>query len=430
MNHFSAFHAACAFFLLLSTSMMHAQCDSDFDFGELEFGVSPDPALEESFIDGMLGEPYLDVLHILIPANAAGIDDTYPPTLPVDSVIVADDVVNGENDYSGVVFVDIATEETFFAEEIGLSLSYNNNGDSPNASTFLGANQYCAVIQGVPTRSGQYRIDIDIIAWATIFTPFNVPYTFEDFTLRVNCPVLEGVEVQNTNSLDGTQGQLSANLLDGIAATEIAWFNSGGAQIGVGDSVLVDNPGTFSVQITTEDCVSLFGDFIVIDEGVDCGMEVSVELIGTDPGLSNGSATLVVVDASGEWTANWYGETGLLIGTGESIVGLDEGLYSVVVVDDIGCAVEVAELNLVTGLAENDGLDLTVFPNPVQNQLNLAGDVPAGSSWTLWSLSGQIVAQGAWLQGSVDVSHIAKGIYVFDVAISGAHSLHRVVLSH
>jgi hypothetical protein len=188
MNHFLAFRAACAFFLLTATSLMHAQCEADFDFGEVEFGVSPDPALEESFMDGMLGEPYTDVLHILIPATAAGIDDTYPPTLPVDSVIVADDVVNGENDYSGVVFVDIATEEAFFAEEIGLSLTYNNNGDSPNASTFLGANQYCAVIQGVPTRSGQYRIDIDIIAWATIFTPFNVPYTFEDFTLRVNCP--------------------------------------------------------------------------------------------------------------------------------------------------------------------------------------------------------------------------------------------------
>jgi hypothetical protein len=174
----------------------------------------------------------------------------------------------------------------------------------------------------------------------------------------------------------------------------------------------------------------LFGDFIVIDEGVDCGMEVSVELIGTDPGLSNGSATLVVVGASGEWTANWYGGTGLLIGTGESIVGLDEGQYSVVVVDEIGCAVEVAELNLVTGLAENEGLDLTVFPNPVQNQLNVAGTVPAGSSWTLWSMSGQMVAQGAWLQGSVDVSQIAKGMYVFDVATPEAHSLHRVVLSH
>jgi hypothetical protein len=45
-------------------------------------------------------------------------------------------------------------------------------------------------------------------------------------------------------------------------------------------------------------------------------------------------------------------------------------------------------------------------------------------------MSGQMVAQGAWVQGSVDVSQIAKGMYVFDVATPEAHSLHRVVLSH
>ena len=163
----------------------NAQCSIDYDFGEATFGVSPDPVLGEAFQAACVNQPYMDVLHLLFPATAAGIDETYPPTLPLDSVIVADDVVNGENDYSGVVFVDIDTEESFFASEIGLSLAYNNNGDSPNASTFLGANQYCAVIQGVPTRAGQYRIDIDVIAWATIFTPFNVPYTFESFTLSV-----------------------------------------------------------------------------------------------------------------------------------------------------------------------------------------------------------------------------------------------------
>ena len=39
------------------------QCDIDFDFGDI-VGVSPDPTLGEDFVDGMLDEPYLDVLHI------------------------------------------------------------------------------------------------------------------------------------------------------------------------------------------------------------------------------------------------------------------------------------------------------------------------------------------------------------------------------
>ena len=71
------------------------QCDIDFDFGEASFGVSPDPAMGETFLDGMLDESYFDVLHILIPANAAGIDSTYPPTLPVDSVIVLANSMDG-----------------------------------------------------------------------------------------------------------------------------------------------------------------------------------------------------------------------------------------------------------------------------------------------------------------------------------------------
>ena len=54
-----------------------SQCDIDFEFGDVAFGVSPDPAAGETFLDGMLEEDYYDVLHILIPATAAGIDSSY-----------------------------------------------------------------------------------------------------------------------------------------------------------------------------------------------------------------------------------------------------------------------------------------------------------------------------------------------------------------
>ena len=70
--------------------------------------------------------------------------------------------------------------------------------------------------------------------------------------------LIEGVSVVNANSVDGIQGELSVTLASGVEATEIAWFNAG-----INDwyrsSVTVDNPGTFSVQITTADCQSLFG---------------------------------------------------------------------------------------------------------------------------------------------------------------------------
>ena len=179
-----------------------AQCNINFDFGDLPFGVSPDPTVGEDFNAGILEEDYFDVLHILIPATAAGIDDTYPPELAVDSVIVIADAINGD-EYSGIVFTDTTTMEEFHAADIGLEVVLNNDNVSADESTFLGGDQYCAAIQGVPTRAGVYRIAIGIEAWATIIQPFNVPYVFDNFLLRVNCPLVDSVGVVNYNSVTG-----------------------------------------------------------------------------------------------------------------------------------------------------------------------------------------------------------------------------------
>lgn len=416
--------------VLLVVCAAHAQCDIEFDFGEVAFGVSPDPAAGETFLDGMLDEDYYDVLHILIPATAAGIDSTYPPTLPVDSVIVLEDVVAGDGTYSGVVFTDTMTNEVFHADEIGLEVALNNNGDSPNGNTFLGGMQYCAAIQGVPNRSGIYRISIDIEAWATIFTPFNAPFTFDNFTLRVNCPLISGVDVVNANSVDGTQGSLSVTLAEGVVATEIAWFNASGAQIGTGDSVTVDNPGTFAVMVTTEDCQSLFGGWVVIDAGLDCTMSAAVDVVNAEEGEDNGSATVVVDGASGPWTATWYSSAGLLLGSGPSIDNLAEGQYSVLVVDSIGCSVEVESFDVLTGLEELQRGSWTAFPNPASHALTLAG-LPVGSSWAMLTLDGRVVQSGMGrVQDVIHLSEMPGGVYLIQVASSKGVSFQRVLVQH
>jgi hypothetical protein len=420
---------ACASLVLAGpVSQCQAQCVSDFDFGNVAFGVSPDPAAGETFLDGMLDEDYYDVLHILIPATAAGIDSTYPPTLPVDSVIVLEDVVAPNGTYSGVVFTDTVTNEVFHANEIGLEVALNNNGDSPNGNTFLGGMQYCAAIQGTPNRSGIYRISIDIEAWATIFNPFNAPFTFDNFTLRVNCPLLAGVDVVNANSLNGTQGSLSVTLAEGVVATEIAWFNSSGLQIGTGDSVTVDNPGSFSVMVTTEDCQSLFGGWVVIDEGLDCEMTAAVQVTNAEEGEDNGVATVVVDGATGAWSANWYGSTGLLIGTGETVEDLAAGSYSVLVTDSLGCSAEVESFDVLTSLTEVGFSSFEMFPNPASAVISLR-HLPSECSWSLVTLQGQTVAHGRGSHAQdIVVGHLPEGVYL--VRVEGAHATQasRVVI--
>ena len=422
---------AAATFMLFAAPLAWGQCDIDFDFGDATFGVSPDPAMGETFLDGMLDESYFDVLHILIPANAAGIDSTYPPTLPVDSVIVLANSTDGAGMYQGIVFTDTVTQEQFFADEIGLEVLFNNNGDSGNPNAFMGGEQYCAAIQGAPNRSGIYRISIDIQAWATIFTPFNAPYTFDNFTLRVNCPLLEDVTVTNVNSNEGTQGTLTATLAEGVEATEVVWFNAFGDQIGTGMSVSVDNPGSFSVQITTADCQSLFGGLLVGDDALECELEVTVEVSNTDPNMFNGSATVGVSGAVGAWTANWYSAAGILLGSGEVLSGLGEGAYSVVVSDDSGCTVEVEDINVLTGLNDMAPWNLAVFPNPASSSLFCAGVSP-GDTWKILNLNGSTVRDGRSSSYglTLDVSSLDAGLYIMSVMRQGARQVLQVQIQH
>ena len=428
MNKYAQTLLTCLGMLAMAAGF--SQCDIDFDFGDAEFGVSPDPIVGESFLDGMLDEPYFDVLHMLIPSNAAGIDSTLPPQVAVDSVIVMQDVIDGTGAYSGIVFRDVDTDEFFHASDIGLEIVLNNSGDSPNDNTFLGGLQYCAAIQGTPNRAGLYSMSIDIQAWGNLgFGPFFQPYVFEDFSLRVNCPLIDGVDVVNANSLDGTQGTLTVSLAEGVVATEIAWFNSSGNEIGTGESVTVVNPGTFSVMVTTEDCQSEFGGWVVIDQGLDCTLTATVDVTNADEGEDNGALAVNVENAEGSWTATWYDGEGFILGTGETLEGLDAGEFSVLVVDSIGCSAEVEAIEVIAGLENIQGT-WQAFPNPAHDVLVIQG-LSLGSAWSLVGLQGQVVAEGRGQQREVvRTGNFANGMYVLRVANHQGLTFKQVLIQH
>lgn len=429
MKKLSLTLAACAA-LAFGGTVAYAQCVIDYDFGDLTFGVSPDPAQGETFVPGMLGEDYYDVLHILIPTTAADIDTTFPPTLPVDSVVVLQNTVDANGMYSGVVFTDTLTNEQFFADEIGLEWVYNNNGDSGNPMGFLGGQQYCGSLQGIPSRSGIYRIRIDVLGWATIFSPFNAPYSFDNFTFRVNCPLIDGVDIVQANSVTGVDGQLSVVLSAGVVATEILWFNQYGVQIGSGDSVTVDNPGTFAVQVTTEDCQSMFEGWVVVDEGLDCEITATAETTPADLGMSNGSATLTVENASGDVSVTWYSANNLIVGTGLSVDGLAAGTYSALVLDDSGCSVEVTDVVIdeVDGIADVVANAVSMHPNPTAAFTLIELEQPA--SVTVRSSGGVTVWAGVLEPGMpMDVQSWPAGMYFVTVERQGGLWTSRLMVA-
>lgn len=176
----------------LISSKAIAQCTADFDFGTETLGVSPNPELGEQFEPGVVGMPYEDVLHILLPQYVLDIDPTLPfsPTTPLDSVSLAT-----------ITLVDLSdTLATTTLDAIGLSVNCNNNGDSGNPCSFLGGNQYCAALTGTPTVQGSYRIDISVNGWVTVFGfPFSQEQVFGSFVIDLGEEGCTDVEAINFN---------------------------------------------------------------------------------------------------------------------------------------------------------------------------------------------------------------------------------------
>ena len=75
------------FFLLCGSS--YSQCVADYDFGDDVIGIAPDPYQGETFDPAILGESYVDVLHMLIPEFVLEVDPTLPfsPTTTLETLI-------------------------------------------------------------------------------------------------------------------------------------------------------------------------------------------------------------------------------------------------------------------------------------------------------------------------------------------------------
>ena len=227
-----------AIFVLGSAS---AQCTADFDFGTETYGSSPDPSQGEQFEPGITGEPYYDVLHLLIPTYVLEIDPTLPfsPTALLDSIELVD-----------IAMVDLNTLTSYTLSEVGLEVVCNNNGDSNYPCSFHGGNQYCASLEGTPTMSGNFRADITVKGWTLVFGfPFGQEQLFGSLFVDFGVEGCMDVNATNYNpdavSDDGSC-ILNACNLDGIEVATISYsYTATDLSVDVGDLVYWVNYGGF-----------------------------------------------------------------------------------------------------------------------------------------------------------------------------------------
>lgn len=175
------------FAAVLTAIFAQAQCEADFDFGEAEWGASPDASVGEQFDTAYVDVPYYDVFHVLVPVDASAIDPMFQ--LPLDSVILMD-----------VVLTDTTTLEQYTLEDIGLEIVCNNNESSPNPCTLLSGAQYCASLEGTPTAGGVFQMSLDVAAWVTVFgVGVAQPYSFAGYILDVIGEPINSVTSIETN---------------------------------------------------------------------------------------------------------------------------------------------------------------------------------------------------------------------------------------
>jgi hypothetical protein len=183
-----------------------AQCTPDYDFGDAGFGVSPDPVLGESFEIGHVGIPYMDIVHILVPTDAGDVDSAF---MDLGAMI----------DSLALISIQVLVDGNLLAlSDIGLEATCNNNGDSPDPCTFMGGEQYCALIDGTPTVAGEFPLQINVEGYLQVFAQTQaIPYTFDQYTLVVD----DGTMVVEKTGKVTTMGQNVPNPV--MSATQIGF---------------------------------------------------------------------------------------------------------------------------------------------------------------------------------------------------------------
>ena len=173
--------------MMVSAITSNAQCEPDFDFGEAEWGASPDPSVGDQFDTAYVDTPYADIFHVLVPTDASAIDPLF--ALPLDSVVLLT-----------TVLTDTTTLEVVSLTDIGLDIVCNNLGGSPDPCTLISGAQYCASIEGTPSTAGVYQMTLQVEAFVTVFgVPVAQPYEFSGYILDVigeNTP--DGISEVNT----------------------------------------------------------------------------------------------------------------------------------------------------------------------------------------------------------------------------------------
>lgn len=188
-------------------------------------------------------------------------------------------------------------------------------------------------------------------------------------------------------------------------ALEYQWFIDGDSLSVNNDSLLIQNPGLYTLHLTNlVGCDGSSQEFLVCP---------SVE-------LTYDGANDVLQAPEGFVEYVWF-YNGLELDGADSfeLASPADGNYSVEIIDENGCEVE-SSVFTVTFIAEANNQPWKVYPNPTTDFLQLNGDLTEIDSYRIVDLSGKIWDTKSWnsSEDRIDVRSLPSGLYTLQILSS------------
>jgi hypothetical protein len=342
-------------------TLISTNCNaSDYDFGNVEFGIYPDT--NTTLVNGCFNEPYYQPFYIIVPTDVAAID----PALA--GITISNMVING------------MTIDQNPISDYGLALTCSNND-----CVFEAGQQYCMNLFGVPNQSGTFNITLNVTLNLT-FTglPFELPFSFSNYTLIVsaNC----------SSPIAGCTNPSACNY------NPAATINDGSCLI-IGTSCNDSNPNTIN-DIVQNNCECAGTP---IDPGCS-GFTVSNETSNpTCAEFSNGFISINASGASAPFNYAWSNGA-----TSSAINNIGPGGYSVNITDALGCT---------------ETLNFTINSPTALNAVTTSGSVSCSGASTgsaaVNVTGGTAPYVYAWntspIQSTAQISNVAAGNYTVNI---------------
>ncbi|AEA42984.1 Delta-60 repeat-containing protein [Fluviicola taffensis DSM 16823] len=292
---------------------------------------------------------------------------------------------------------------------------------------------------GTPTQSGTFNY--------TIYT--SNPCTTE---------VLTGTMIINAASVSVSAASATPTVCTGSTITPITHTITGTGSVGAatglpagitasnaGNTITISGSstisGTYNYTIPISgSCgsVNATGTITIITQNtvsaepaavVNCVNNAMTPIVRTTGGATGiGAVTGLPAGVSASWNANTLTINGTptSIGTFNYSIPLTGGCGTV---NATGTFVISPETACTQGIEENNSIQLTVFPNPVNDKVNITFEGTSTVSIDFIDINGKLVATNTGIQSGdvISIEHLEKGVYLMLVKSSEGNIIERLI---